>query len=184
VSTVLVLYAIVLLLDAVEGSTDGSADTTDASATGRVEDEGDFGRVKRHLSAIIATFLTFFLILMVAHQTRIYADVTDRAGVDVIGGFVVAVQFVLSAAVGIAYLVHRRWVRRPLATNWRGASRFGLLSVGFVLISTLLCQWAGTIPSCDQIHWLVLAGAVAAHGAIIGYATIVIGRPWLRLQGS
>lgn len=177
VSGILLLYSIILLLDAVEKS--GEKARADA-----VEDEGDFGRVKRHLSAITATFVAFLLILMVAPGASIYADVADRPVVEVVGWIVAIGQLLLSTVIGVAYVTLHRRRRRPAMPDWTGTSRFGLVSVGFVLVSTLACQWAGQISPCDQVHWLVIAAAVAIHGLIMGYASLVIAGPWLRLRRS
>ena len=190
-SGILLLYAIILLLDAVERSADETSATgavdkpRDGSARANgVGDEGDFGRVKRHLSAITATLVTFVVVVIVTPGAAIYSDVTNRPVVEMVAWGVLVAQLVLSSVVAVAYLLYHRSDRRFVVMDWSGTSRFGLVSLGFVLVSTLACQWAGTIPACDQVHWLPVAGAVVVHGVLMGYATIAIGSPWLRLRRS
>ena len=185
VAGILLLFAILLLLDAVERSSAEApaaprADAAESPGNGANEAEGDFARVKRHLSAITATFVTFVLVFTVAPGTRLYADVADRPVVEILGWVVVGAQFVLSCTVGIAYLIRHARVRGPLETDWRGTSPFALVGIAFVLASTLASQWAGTLAPCEHAHWLAITAAVGIYGLIMAYATIVIGRPWLR----
>jgi TRAP-type C4-dicarboxylate transport system permease small subunit len=173
VSGILVLYSIILLLDAVERRAVESPAAVE-------EGEDDFGRVKRHLSAITATVVAFVLIVMVSPAGRQYADVTGETAVDVVRWAVLLAQLAVATIVGIAYLRHHRRHGRAPAADWTGTSRFGLLCLGFVLASTLAGLWAGSLAPCDQVPWPAAAAAIALHGAIMAYASVVIGRPWLR----
>ena len=135
------------------------------------------------MCAVTGTVVTFVLVLMITPGIRALRRRDEPSAVEVVGWAVIAAQFVLSCVIGTTYLsYHRRG--RPPATEWSGTSRFGLLSLAFVLGSTLLCQLAGTLSPCDQMPWPVVAAAVAIYGLLTGYASIVIGSPWLGARRS
>lgn len=174
VAGILVLFAILLLLDAVQRSND------DAAPDDNLETERDFARVKRHLSAITATVVTFTLVFIVVPGIRLYADVADRPAVELVAWGALAAQFILSCIIGAAYLLRHGRTRRPLTTDWGGTSRFAVASMGFILVSTLACQWAGTRQPCEQAPWPLIVAAVVINAVLMGYASLVIGGPWLR----
>ena len=91
-----------------------------------------------------------------------------------------AAQFILSCVIGAAYLRRRGQTRRPLTTDWGGTSRFAVISIGFILVSTLACQWAGTRQPCEQAPWPLIVAAVVIYAVLMGYASLVIAEPWLR----
>jgi hypothetical protein len=102
VSGLLLVYAIILLLDATDVARGAPTELTSHS-------ERPFGRLARHLSAITALLLIPLLVYLVGPTgVQSYVDVTRDNSVKTTAWYAFGVQGFVSAAVGVALWTARR----------------------------------------------------------------------------